>query len=268
MNKKRKAVVCHLLASGPTPLRRIHQLGCFLKQDGTRVSWKVFRRGIRKLAEEEYIEIIDCGDASEEYGPEAAVLLERGANFLCTNRNLDPESFRMTIPKPANITHELRLTEIVNTIKRGEQQELYSIKKCLDDTQIRKLNKLSKKSLKSKALPDLDLTIVARLRRGDNIDSVVKRYFLEYDNGNKGPGYWGWKIKSWEEHDAILIGSDEKRCTLLAEHIQGISLHTGGVCIISLNEFMRVGLLYCAMPLLTMTKCIFDPKERTWLKVK
>ncbi|MBI1913115.1 MAG: hypothetical protein HYS21_14105 [Deltaproteobacteria bacterium] len=261
MNNDRMIIVFWHLTSGLTPLKILYNLDCFLKRDGTRVGWKFFLRGMRKLAENKYIKIISCEYASETYGRRAAILLPLGANFLCAmGSNLDPADFRMTCPKPANVDHEIRLTEIVNVIKTGSRLKQYELVSLSDDTQIRLWHKNRGESLKNKYIADLMIAI--RLKGRDN--RVIERgYHIEYENGNKGRSYWEPKLRSWEMN-IILIVRDAKRAANLAKYIEGSLL---GICIITHADFKNNGLMSCVIAIQRFQKSIFDGEKGEWKKL-
>lgn len=260
MNQFRKIQVFWYLTSGLTPLRDIYHLNCFVGPTGTQVSWKVFQRGMRKLAKDKYIKIIPCGYASVNYGQQAALLLPLGANFLCAHvSQLDPCDFRTSNPKPSNVDHELRLTEIILTIKYGAAaQKHYDIVSLSDDKQIRLWFKNRNKSLKDQYIADLRAVI----KRTNTENEVIERsYYLEYDNGNKGQSYWEPKLRSWQSN-IVLITRDAKRASKMAEHLKCSSL---GICIITLEDFKKVGLLKCIEALELFQKSIFVAGEWKWI---
>jgi len=258
MNEDRKIAVFMYLTSGLTPLRDIYQLNCFVGKNGTRVSWKVFLRGMRKLAKDKYIKIIPCGYASMTYGQQAALLLDYGANFLCGQMSqLDQCDFRMTKPKPANVEHELKLTEIVNAIKFGASQGRYALETINDDRQIRLSYKNRGLSLKGKYIADLN-TIIKALRLDKSIATLG--FHVEYDNGCKGRSYWYPKLNGWEMN-IIVITRDVRRAAKVAGYMKGARL---GICIISHGDFKKIGILNCAIALQRFQKSIFDSKTGEW----
>lgn len=258
MDKKRKIDVFLFLTSGVTPLKVIYNLPCFLKTDGTRVSWKVFLRAMRKLAKDKYIKIIPCGYASEAYGPQAAFLLQYGANFLCAHVNhLDPCDFRVTSPKPANIDHEIKLTQIVNVIKYGARQRQYGLVSLYDDKQIRIWHKNRGESLKDKYIAD----IKAVLKLTSTDSRVFERaYQLEYENGQKGRSYWEPKLRSWHMN-IILITRNTERALKMAGYLKDSRLN---ICIVTLEDFIKIGILNCVIALQNFQKSIFDSKTGEW----
>lgn len=258
-NKERKIQVCWFLTSGLMPLRYIYGLPCFSKANGKQVSWKVFRRWMRKLADAEYIKIMSCGYASETFGPEAALLLPLGAKFLTAHvSRLDPCDFRMSSPKPANIDHELRLTDIIREIKYGAAaQKHYDIVSLSDDKQIRLWFKNRNKSLKNEYIADLK----AIIKRTKTENEVIERsYYLEYDNGDKGRSYWEPKLLSWDMN-IVLITRDAERAFKMVEHLKASSL---GICIITHEDFLKIGLLSCVEALERFVKSIFVEGEWKW----
>lgn len=260
MNEDRKIAVFMYLTSGLTPLRDIYQLNCFVGQNGTRVSWKVFLRGMRKLAKDKYIKIIPCGYASEVYGPQAALLLPLGANFLCAQiSHLDPADFRMTKPKPANVDHELKLTEIVNAIKYGVSQGWYALESISDDRQIRLWYKNRGVSLKGVYIADLK-TVIKATRNDKSVASLG--HHIEYENGNKGRSYWYPKLNCWQMN-IILITRDAARAANLSEYIKTSKL---SICIITHADFKKIGLLSCANALLRFQKSIYVSGQ--WQEIK
>lgn len=258
MNEARKIAVCMHLTSGLTPLRHIYKLDCFVGKNGKRVSWKVFLRGMRKLAKDKYIKTIKCGYASAVYGQQAALLLPYGANFLCGQMSqLDQCDFRMTKPKPANVEHELKLTEIVNAIKFGASRGFYILESISDDTQIRAWHKNRGVKLKGIYIADLRTVINAKCTDGS---VATLGHHLEYDNGSKGRSYWYPKLSGWDMN-IIVIARDAARAAKLAAYVKGSRLN---LCIIAHADFLKVGILSCATALKKFDKSLFDSKTREW----
>lgn len=228
------------LAAGPVVCDFLHKY-VFLKEDGKPLAKRVFNRAVLKLESAEYLKIRTYKDRSNKSGIVRVVALqERGANTLCANYpDLDRENIRTYMPKPAHLSHELNLTQIIWKITDEEKNGLFKIESLRDEAaQKRWLMHVWRSISKGMYFPDI--TVRAIPIEGKSSFTQPMTVYIELDCGSKSKSYWIRKISSWNI-PTVLITLKKERLGFWSDCTGEVQLKER-LWIVAHNDFKAIGL--------------------------
>lgn len=232
---ERKLYIFRALSAGPMLMNDLYSC-VFHKADGKQPCKRVFTRMTKKLKDDDYLDIIDWRDCVHKNGiVRLAFLKERGANFLCTNYNIERDHIRMKVPRVLHMRHELILSNIIRFLRSEEDIKKYSIESYYDDTIMKRNLRFRGIKGKNVYLPDLKCRVI--FNKGTAV------FNIELDCGNKGRKYWSQKLRSWGD-PTLLITMNSRRADLLANYALNDMQRRGMVCAISLTDLYKVGLTH------------------------
>lgn len=237
MALERNLKIFEALSAGPATLPYLHGT-VFRKTSGELVSRQVFERYIRRLSEDEYIQVLKIRETVRKTGSvRVAVLKERGADILCRVSNFERDHIRMRIPRKYEWYHDFVLAEVIRSIRNeAANKKSYTIEYLYDDVIIKsKAHQLQRGLRKNVYYPDL------RVRIHPKMGSPVSLN-IEVDTGNKKERYWRKKIESWTGANIVITMTSE-RLDRLTHYAQTANLR-GVMCFSTMSDFLRSGLTY------------------------
>lgn len=237
MALERNLKIFEALSAGPATLPYLHGT-VFRKNSGELVSRQVFERYIRRLSEDEYIQVLKIRETVRKTGSvRVAVLKERGADILCRVMNLERDHVRMRVPRKYEWYHDFVLAEVIRSIRNeAANRRRYVIEYIHDDIVIKsKAYKLQGGLRKNVYFPDL------RVRIHPTVGSPIS-FNIEVDTGKKAERYWRKKIESWAGGNIVITMTDERMDRLM--HYARTANLKGTMCFVSMPDFLKSGLIY------------------------